>query len=292
MRVIVEVQGGPQAGQKIALRSGQIMQIGRAPSADLAFPDDSFMSGLHCVLQCGVKTMMICDHESSNGVAVNGSRIKSKALKNGDEIVAGQTVFRVRFLDSLDTAEFEDVSLAGRSLLSVLRGEFQPLYAILDAARDTAILKLLREASPEYQSLYEGAQGEELKDVAPYLVRLPGDSPVLKSLVSEGCGKSWGVYLSCDLPLKELREHLRRFSKKKLPNGEHVFFRYYDPRVLRVFLPTYRGVGASDFFGPVKSYLVEEEARGVFGKFWLEEKAVGKTKFRLRTEERSQNAVR
>jgi hypothetical protein len=282
MRVIVEVQGGSQAGRKIALRSGQVMQIGRAQSADLAFPEDSFMSGLHCVLQCGVRTVMICDHDSSNGVAVNGSKVKSKALKNGDEISAGRTVFSVRFLESDNAADFEDVSLEGRSVLSVLRCEFQPLYAIVDAARDRAILKLLREASPEYQSLYEGAQGEELKEVAPYLVRLPGDSPVLKSLVSQGCGKSWGVYLTCDLPLKELREHLRRFLKKKLPNGENVFFRYYDPRVLRIFLPTYRGVSATEFFGPVESYLVEEETAGVFGRFLLSEKTVNKAKLRLK----------
>ncbi len=50
----------------------------------------------------------------------------------------------------------------GPTLVSLLREDFQPLWAILDAARDEAILPMLRESKAEFQSLYEGARGEQL----------------------------------------------------------------------------------------------------------------------------------
>ena len=57
-------------------------------------------------------------------------------------------------------------------LLALLRNDYQPLYAILDAARDIKILALLMQSKEEHQSLYEGVQGAKLSQVAPYLVRL------------------------------------------------------------------------------------------------------------------------
>ena len=54
----------------------------------------------------------------------------------------------------------------------MLRNDCQPLYAVLDAARDIKILAVLMESKEEHQSLYEGVQGAQLSQVAPYLVRL------------------------------------------------------------------------------------------------------------------------
>jgi len=274
MRVVVEVKNGSEAGRKFVVRSGQVVQIGRGRQADLAFPADSFMSSMHCLLHCGVKTVTICDHGSTNGIRVNGNKTRTIALKSGDEIMAGQTNFVVWLQHDSKTPEFDTSALTGRSLLSALRGEFQPLYAILDAARDIKILQLLRQAGPEHQSLYEGAQAEDLAEVAPYLVRLPRDSPLLKTWESEGRTNSWGVFLTCDLPLVELRKHLRRFLTVKLPGGETALFRFYDPRVLRLFLPTTEKEEAVDFFGPVKSFLVEDQEPLDLLRFCLERDGV------------------
>ena len=43
--------------------------------------------------------------------------------------------------------------------------------------------------------------------------------------------------------------------------GEHkkVLFRFYDPRVLRVFLPTCTPKEVLEFFGPIKRYVLEGE---------------------------------
>jgi pSer/pThr/pTyr-binding forkhead associated (FHA) protein len=144
-------------------------------------------------------------------------------------------------------------------LPDLLRKDFQPLYALLDASREPSILKVILESKEEHQSLYEGAQGAQLTHFAPYLIRIPPKSALLDTLVNQAWSKSWGVFLTSDKPLKDLRTHFRHFLTVKLPDGQHVYFRYYDPRVLRLFLPTCLPEETTQFFGPVKQFLIEAE---------------------------------
>lgn len=145
------------------------------------------------------------------------------------------------------------------SLQDLFAKDFQPLYALLDASREPSVLKVILESKEEYQSLYEGPQGAQLAHFAPYLIRIPQKSPLLETLVQQAWSKSWGVFLTCDKPLKDLRTHFRHFLTVKLPDGQQVYFRYYDPRVLRLFLPTCLPEETTQFFGPVKHFLIEAE---------------------------------
>jgi hypothetical protein len=144
-------------------------------------------------------------------------------------------------------------------LQDLLAKEFQPLYALLDASREPSVLKVILESKEDYQSLYEGPQGAQLAHFAPYLLRVPQKSAVLDTLVQQAWSKSWGVFLTSDRPLKDLRTHFRHFLTVKLPDGQQVYFRYYDPRVLRLFLPTCLPEETTQFFGPVKQFLMEAE---------------------------------
>lgn len=144
-------------------------------------------------------------------------------------------------------------------LQDLLAKDFQPLYALLDAAREPSVLKVILESKEEHQSLYEGPQGAQLAHFAPYLIRVPQESALLDTLVQQAWSKSWGVFVTCDMPLKELRTHFRHFLTVKLPDGSQVYFRYYDPRVLRLFLPTCFPEETTQFFGPVKHFLMEAE---------------------------------
>jgi hypothetical protein len=144
-------------------------------------------------------------------------------------------------------------------LQELLAKDFQPLYALLDASREPSVLKVILESKEEHQSLYEGPQGAQLAHFAPYLIRVPQQSPLLDTLVHQGWSKNWGVFLTCDKPLKDLRIHFRHFLIVKLPDGTQVYFRYYDPRVLRLFLPTCFPEESTQFFGPVKQFLIEAE---------------------------------
>ena len=42
--------------------------------------------------------------------------------------------------------------------------------------------------------------------------------------------------------------------------GQEYFFRYYDPRVLRKYLPTCTPEEVRSFFGPVRSFIAENNA--------------------------------
>jgi hypothetical protein len=144
-------------------------------------------------------------------------------------------------------------------LVGLLGAWADHLYALLDAARDDRVLEMLKASGEEYQSLYEGEQGETLADVAPYLVHLPRNSQLVDALAREAWGKSWGIYLICGHSFQDVRRHFRHFLLVKDEAGQRLFFRFYDPRVLRVYLPTCNIAEATRFFGPVFSFLMEDE---------------------------------
>lgn len=264
MPVFLEVRSGSRKGSKIRLDTGRVLRVGRTSRADLSFEDDSHLSGVHFSLGCEGNGCRLTDLNSRNGTLVNGQTVNTAVLGNGDTIVAGETTFVV-------TIEADEAATAGAisaaspvatpqdRLLTLLRSDLQPLFAILDAARDIRILALLLHYKEECQSLYEGTEGATLAQVAPYLVRLAKDSRLLDALVKEGWGKSWGVYLTSASDLLEVRRHLRHFLQVRLPDGEQVYFRFYDPRVMRVFLPTCTAEETVQFFGPIKRYVMESE---------------------------------
>ena len=73
-----------------------------------------------------------------------------------------------------------------------------------------------------------------------------------------GWGNSWGVFLRIG-DFSRLRPHLRSFLRVTDEAGTVMFFRYYDPRVLRAYLPTCQPEELRAVFGPIDSYLVEGE---------------------------------
>jgi hypothetical protein len=264
MPVFLEVLSGAQKGLQIEVNAGQVRRIGRTTRADLAFSDDTYMSGVHFSVGYDGKACRITDLNSSNGTSVNGQAVQSAVLDDGNTVVAGGTTFLVRFgpeeaVVPSPAAAPNPVVIPQERLLSLLRCDFQPLFAVLDAARDPKILALLMQYQEEYVSLYEGAAGAKLVEFAPYLVRLEQDSRLLEVLVKEGWGNSWGVYLTSSGDIMQVRHHLRHFLEVDLPNGEQVYFRFYDPRVLRVFFPTCTSEDVKEFFGPIKNYLAEDE---------------------------------
>ena len=241
--------------------------------ADVVLSDDAHMSSVHFVVECDEKGCLLRDLGSSNGTLVNGAKVSSARLAHGDTVMAGKTAFFVEtVMDSAEAPPATSVAVPVAStpqeqLLALLRGEFQPLYALLDAANEPSVLKVLFESKEEYQSLYEGLQGAQLTHFAPYLVRLPKESPLLETLVQKGWGKNWGVFLTSSQQLQTLRSHFRQFLMVKMPDGKQVYFRYYDPRVLRVYLPTCLPEEVEQFFGPVKYYLTEDEEPDVLLRF-------------------------
>jgi hypothetical protein len=161
-----------------------------------------------------------------------------------------------------------------------LRAREGPLYAILDAARDPLVLARLSGCGEEHQSLYEGPKAARNADVAPYLVALPPGTPFLETLARDGWGQSWGVYLTCGRPFREVRKQLRRSLTVETEGGKKLLFRFYDPRVLRVFLPTCTPEESAEFFGPIEAFLVEGESPTTLLAF-TRDRPAEPTEFRL-----------
>jgi hypothetical protein len=285
MLVILEVISGPSAGARLEIKPGKLALVGRAKWAEMSLPRDMSMAGQHFSLECGLQRCTLRVLDAAKPVFLNETKVGQELLKDGDIIQAGDNTFRVR-IEGAEAAPSGPVSVAAPAgsaplpppavkepepkpvvtpkrdvpqkavdLLETLR-QAQPLYALLDAARDEQVLDLLEKSGEEYECLYEGAPAEELAVVAPYLVRLPPQSKLLDTLVREGWGKSWGVYLTSQQPLKEVRKHFRHFLKVE-SEGEEYLFRFYDPRVLRAFLPVCNAEETRQFFGPVDCYLME-----------------------------------
>jgi hypothetical protein len=137
------------------------------------------------------------------------------------------------------------------------------VWAILDCARDPKIWLALLESRLEFRCLYAGKLPRALEMNAPQLVELFPTSRLLQRWLDEGWGQAWGVFVRIDDPAN-LRHHLRKFLKVQDEDGRRLLFRYYDPRVLRAYLPTCTPAETSFVFGPITAWIVEaEDATGV-----------------------------
>lgn len=135
------------------------------------------------------------------------------------------------------------------------------VWAVLDCARDERIYPALRTSRLDYLCLYSGRLPHSLERAAPHLVELHPSYAFTSQLIEAGWGKSWGIFLRI-ADSANLRHHLRSFLRVKDESGRILFFRYYDPRVLRVYLPTCRRDELAAVFGPVERFIVEDAGGG------------------------------
>lgn len=133
------------------------------------------------------------------------------------------------------------------------------VWAVLDGARDARIHAALRDSRLEFRCLYSGKLHPALEAAAPQLVELLPGHRFTERLVDEGFGRAWGVFLRIEDPAN-LRHHLRKFLKVRDEEGRRLLFRWYDPRVLRVYLPTCTADELRQVFGPIDAWLAEDEA--------------------------------
>ncbi len=299
-RAVLLVRNGPMKGQRAVLAPGATLTIGRSEQASLVIPGDRQMSALHCAVTWSNGVCQLRDLGSIKGTKLGGEPVAEALVDDGNYLQCGDTLVSVYIEGSIPPRKRSlpppEVRALREKALSALRsivggaspgggarsvgtpspsggrarvgtaspGSDEALYAVLDAARDDRILELLPRSGEDFESLYDGVRGEALAEVAPYLVRFSPGSPLLESLVLEGWGLAWGVYLTWAGPMKELRRHLRRFLLVlDDETTQRLYFRYYDPRVLARYWPTCSPLQAAEILGEIGCFLLEGEASEV-----------------------------
>jgi len=143
------------------------------------------------------------------------------------------------------------------------------VYTVLDGASVPDLPELLWEHEPEHVCLYRGELEPDMAAVAPYLVKLEYNHRFTKLICEEGWGKHWGIFAitSAEVDIRALRQHFRKFLMVYSPEDKLIYFRYYDPRVLRVYLPTCNADEIKIVFGPISAYVLEDEDPSVLLRF-------------------------
>lgn len=96
MDVQLTVTAGPHSGKVFTFDRHDTFLVGRSKDAHLQLSnDDPYFSRRHFLFEINPPRCRLIDLNSHNGTTVNGERIEVAELKNGDEIRAGHTVFRL-----------------------------------------------------------------------------------------------------------------------------------------------------------------------------------------------------
>lgn len=111
-------------------------------------------------------------------------------------------------------------------------------YAVIDLAVAEDMQALVTRLPPDAgETLLARSMPAKVRAVGPWLVQLAQAPQVAAALAKMDAGVPWGYYLHSPVAMTSLRQSLRRFNLAQLPDAERpVLFRYWDPRVMQVWL--------------------------------------------------------
>lgn len=111
-------------------------------------------------------------------------------------------------------------------------------YAIVDLATAGSLRPLVDlEPKSTAISLFAENQPRALLHVGPWLIRLSKAPEIQTALSQFDKHVAWGYYLHSTFDILSLRQSLRYFNLVRIsPDQKEVLFRYWDPRVIRVFM--------------------------------------------------------
>ncbi len=145
-------------------------------------------------------------------------------------------------------------------------------YAVLDAAKVLGLPDMLETSGLEHACLFAGDAADELRDVAPWLVRLEEGDPFTRGLFTRGDApwQMWdsepGIFLRSQGSLDDLRKHLRKFTKVRARNEKWYYFRFWEPMCLEGLLREGHGDTGQRLLAAA-SVLILNKTEGVFSIF-------------------------
>jgi serine/threonine-protein kinase len=96
MRITLTVVAGPNTGTEFSFDRHDTFLVGRSRHAHFQLPDaDRYFSRVHFMMEVNPPCCRLIDMGSHNGTYVNGKRVLSCDLHDGDQIGAGHTLLRL-----------------------------------------------------------------------------------------------------------------------------------------------------------------------------------------------------
>ncbi|MEO1220660.1 MAG: DUF4123 domain-containing protein [Pseudomonadota bacterium] len=127
-------------------------------------------------------------------------------------------------------------------------------FAVVDCARDARLYSLVEKCS-ETACLYSGEYDDETRTALPYLVKITQDEPLAETWRQYEGGKFWGILCNTQRDFAALRRHFRKFTTARLPDGEIVMFRFWDPRVFDTFAKSATPEEIAPLFEDISSFV-------------------------------------
>lgn len=143
-------------------------------------------------------------------------------------------------------------------------------YGILDAAKVINLPELLGASGLEHRCLFTGDAYDELKNAAPWVVRLEEGNDFIRRLFTgpEGINGLWenepGIYVRSQGTIEEIWRHLRKFTRLQDDGGDWFYFRFWDVSTVRIFLERADWTNRRPFFsaaGVAEMVLVEASGK-------------------------------
>lgn len=145
-------------------------------------------------------------------------------------------------------------------------------FLLLDCAGiDGGAAQIPRYIFSEVQCLFVGNLATEMADVAPYLGQLKSLDSDVSRTVENLLSKHVCILVipnekpvhGFDMSFSQLYRHFRKLNMVKGPQGNQIYFRYYDPRVIVNVLTAMDEAQVSEFLGPIQSFTVAASNRTV-----------------------------
>lgn len=156
---------GPLVGKLCALQNGETV-LGRSDEATIKI-NDGRISRRHVSLKVGDNGTVIADLGSTNGTYVNGNKVQSHTLQDGDKIqISSTTIFKFAYQDNIENIFHKE--LYKMAVIDPLTGAFNKRY-FLDRLREE-FSHALRSGQPLSLMMLDLDHFKQINDTHGHLV--------------------------------------------------------------------------------------------------------------------------
>jgi serine/threonine-protein kinase len=121
------VTAGPHTGKEFAFEGHDTFLVGRSKTAHFKLSyDDPYFSRRHFLVEVNPPRIRVFDLNSRNGISVNGAKLRVADLRDGDELRAGHTIFRVSCPQVADPDQVPTLGLSAAPAAATLAKPTSP----------------------------------------------------------------------------------------------------------------------------------------------------------------------